>query len=117
MNEPARDPEIDAVMTPVVKSWIGQTTELLTLPEDVAASDLRRYLDATGDTNPLWTSDEAARAVGYKARILPPMMIIDLGWRLYNMEGGRFWLDIPLPSSYTEIRNGGQDVEWFAPMY
>jgi acyl dehydratase len=117
MNEPARDPEIDNIMTAEVRSWIGRTTELLTIPEDVAESDLRRYLDATGDTNPLWTSDEAARAAGYRARILPPMMILDLGWRLNNTEAGRFWVDIPLPPSYSEVRNGGQEVEWFAPMY
>ena len=117
MTEPVRDPEIEAMLTDEVKSWIGRTTELLTIPEEVSASDLRRYLDATGDTNPLWTSDEAARAAGYRARILPPMMVLDLGWRLYNTESGRIWVKIPLPSTFSEVRNGGMEVEWFAPMY
>ena len=117
MTEIANDPEIDAVLTPEVKSWIGRTTELLSIPEEVAASDLRRYLDATGDTNPLFTSDEAARAAGYRARILPPMMVIDLSWRLHATEEGRFWVKIPLPPAYSDVRNGGQEVEWFAPMY
>lgn len=117
MTPPAPDPDIDAVVTPEVKTWIGRTTALLSLPEEISASDLRRYTDATGDTNPLWMDDDAARAAGYRARIIPPMMILDLSWRLKSREGGMLWLKIPLPPNYDDVRNADFQAEWFAPVY
>ena len=53
--------DIGAVITDEVRAWIGLTTELMALPEEIAASDVRRYVEATGDTNPLWMDDAAAR--------------------------------------------------------
>jgi acyl dehydratase len=117
MTERAQDPEIDALITDEVRSWIGRTTELLTLPEDISASDIRRYTDATGDENPLWMDDEAARRAGYKARIVPPMMVLDLSWRLSDTQSGHLWLKIPLPPEYNDVRNADMEVEWLAPVY
>ena len=64
---------VATVLTPEVRSWIGRATELMPLPEPIALSDIRRYVEATGDRNPLWLDDEAARAAGYRARVVPPM--------------------------------------------
>src|SRR6185312_1198601 len=85
--------------------------------EEISASDLRRYTDATGDENPLWTNDEAARAAGYRARVVPPMMVLDLSWRLSDTQSGHLWLKIPLPPEYNDVRNADMEVEWFAPVY
>jgi acyl dehydratase len=112
---PAED--VNAVITDEVRSWIGRTTELVPLPEEISASDVRRYVEATGDRNPLWLDDDAARSTGYRARILPPMMLIDLTWRLKNTESGRLTDRIPLPASYVDTRNADTEMEWLDPVY
>jgi acyl dehydratase len=110
--------EIDAVITPEVRSWVGRTSNPMPLPEPVSASDLRRYVHATGDRNPLWLDDEFARAAGYRARILPPMMVIDLSWRLQQDESGRLWHHhIPLPPNYIDTRNAENEIEWLGEVY
>jgi acyl dehydratase len=103
---------VAAVMTPEVRSWIGRTTELMPLPEPIALSDVRRYVEATGDRNPLWLDDEAAWAAGYRARVVPPMMVIDLSWRLKSSDAGRLWHKVPLPPAYIDTRNADTEIEW-----
>lgn len=103
------------VITDAVRAWIGRASAPMPLPEEVAAVDVRRYVEATGDRNPLWLDDEAARAAGYRARILPPMMVIGLSWRLG--EGGRMQHQVPLPDVYSDTRNAELELEWLAPVY
>jgi acyl dehydratase len=117
MTDESAIPNVDAVITPEVRSWIGRTTEPMPLPEEISASDVRRYIDATGDRNPLWLDDDAAKAAGYKARILPPMMVIDLGWRLQSFETGRLWHHVPLPPNYIDTRNADNEIEWLSEVY
>ena len=109
--------DVNSVITADVRSWIGRTTEPMALPEEIAASDVRRYVDATGDRNPLWLDDDAARAAGYRARIVPPMMVVDLGWRLKSFESGRLWHHVPLPANYTDTRNADNEIEWLSEVY
>ena len=109
--------DVGAVMTAEVRSWIGHTTEIIPLPEEIAASDVRRYIEATGDRNPLWLDDSAARSVGYRARVVPPMMVIDLTWRLRSSESGRLTERIPLPAEYVDTRNADTEMEWLDPVY
>ncbi len=59
----------ECILTEEVRPWIGRTTEPMLLPEEISASDVRRYVDATGDCNPLWIDDAAARAAGYRERL------------------------------------------------
>ena len=42
----------DTVITPELREWIGRKTPLRPL-EIISAADVRRYVDATGDANPL----------------------------------------------------------------
>jgi acyl dehydratase len=108
---------VDAVITDEVRAWIGLTTELMPLPEEIAASDVRRYVEATGDTNPLWMDDAAARAAGYRARVVPPILVAELVWRLKHREEGRLTDRIPLPASYVDTRNAETDIEWLEPVH
>jgi acyl dehydratase len=117
VSDTAHATDVCAVITDEVRSWIGRTTELMMLPEEVAASDVRRYIEATGDMNPLWMDDVAARSVGYRARVVPPMLVIDLIWRLKNTEAGRLTDRIPLPANYVDTRNIITDIEWLEPVH
>jgi acyl dehydratase len=117
MSDAVPTPGFDAVITDEVRSWIGRTTELMPLPEEISASDVRRYVEATEDRNPLWLDDEVARAAGYRARVVPPMLVIDLIWRLKHSELGRLWDKIPLPPNYVDTRNADTEIEWIEPVH
>jgi acyl dehydratase len=110
------------IITPELRGWIGRRTPLRDL-EIINASDVRRYIDATGDANPLWLDDDYARAAGYRGRMLPPTLV---GWVPFSFKEGteRASTDptdlrrqLPLPAGYTNVRNAGSETEWLQPAY
>lgn len=110
------------VITAELRAWIGRATPVRQL-EIISASDIRRYVDATGDANPLWLDDAFAREAGYDGRILPPMLV---GWMPFSFKEGteRAKTDpsdlrrqLPLPPGYTNVRNAGSETEWLEPAY
>ena len=112
----------EAIITPELRGWIGRGTTLCNL-EIINASDVRRYVDATGDVNPLWLDDDYARSAGYRGRILPPTLV---GWVPFSFKEGteRAITDptdlrrqLPLPAGYTNVRNAGSETEWLQPAY
>jgi acyl dehydratase len=117
VSEAGQGTDVASIITDEALAWVGRTTELMALPEEVSASDVRRYVEATGDTNPLWMDDAAARSAGYRARVVPPMLVIDLIWRLKNTDAGRMTDRIPLPANYVDTRNVETDIEWLKPVH
>jgi acyl dehydratase len=110
------------IITPELGGWIGRKSPLTRL-EIMSASDVRRYVDATGDANPLWLDDEFARSAGYRSRLLPPTLV---GWVPFSLREGpdRSGADptdlrrqLPLPEGYTNVRNAGSETEWLQPAY
>jgi acyl dehydratase len=112
----------ESIITPELRGWIGRTSPLTRL-EIMTASDVRRYVDATGDANPLWLDDEFARSAGYRSRLLPPTLV---GWVPFSLREGpdRSGADatdlrwqVPLPEGYTNVRNAGSETEWLQPVF
>lgn len=112
----------DAIIAPELCAWIGRKTPLRQL-EIISAADVRRYVDATGDANPLWLDDDFARSAGYRSRILPPTLV---GWVPFsfkedteraNADPTDLRRQLPLPSEYTNVRNAGSETEWVEPAY
>jgi len=112
----------DSIITPELRGWIGRKSALRAL-EIIAAADVRRYVDATGDANPLWLDDDYARAAGYRGRILPPTLV---GWVPFSFKEGTerantdptdLRRQLPLPDEYTNVRNAGSETEWLRPAY
>jgi uncharacterized protein len=112
----------ETIITPELRRWIGRRTPLRNL-EIISASDVRRYVDATGDANPLWLDEDYARGAGYRGRILPPTLV---GWVPFSFKEGteRAMTDptdlrrqLPLPPGYTNVRNAGSETEWLQPVY
>lgn len=110
------------IITAELRGWIGRKTLLRQL-EIIAASDIRRYVDATGDANPLWLDDDYARGAGYRGRILPPTLV---GWVPFSFREGTerantdptdLRRQLPLPAAYTNVRNAGSEAEWVQPAY
>ena len=108
-----------SMITLELRNWIGRRSPLVHL-EIMSASDVRRYVDATGDANPLWLDDEFARAAGYQSRLLPPTLV---GWVPFSMKEGDsadttdMRRQLPLPDGYTNVRNAGSETEWLQPAY
>lgn len=112
--------DADTIITDELRGWIGRTAGPFELPEQVSESDVRRFIDATGDANLLWTDHAFARAAGYVGRVVPPMMVLELYRRASGATGagdGNLWRGLPLPAGYTDARNAGNEVEWVAPVY
>ena len=112
----------ESILTPELRSWIGRSSRPAQL-ETMAASDVRRYVDATGDANPLWLDDDFARSAGYHSRLLPPTLV---GWVPFSMKEGDsasssdatdLRRQLPLPDGYTNVRNAGSETEWLQPAY
>jgi acyl dehydratase len=111
----------DSIITPELRSWIGRKTPVSPL-EVITAGDVRRYVDATGDANPLWLSDDFARGAGYRGRLLPPLLV---GWVPFSFKEGTeranndptdLRRQLPLPPEYTNVRNAGSETEWLRPV-
>ncbi len=107
------------IITDELRAYIGTTLDPVPLPEAVYPSDVRRFVEATDDRNPLWLDDDYARSVGYKGRVVPPMLVIQL-YRRANPEGSdsnQMWPGLVLPEGYTDTRNAGAEIEWLEPVY
>ena len=109
------------LITPEMLSWIGRKSPLSPLLI-MTTSDVRRYLDATGDRNPLWYDDEYARSAGYKERLLPPTLV---GWMPFSIrenpdgssaEAPDLRRQVPVPKNFTNVRNAGSETEWLKPV-
>ena len=105
-----------AIITPELRVWIGRQSPARPL-EVLSASDVRRYIDATGDANRLWIDDEFAREAGYRGRLLPPSLV---GWVPFsfresteraNSDPMDLRRQLPLPPGYTNVRNAGSETE------
>jgi acyl dehydratase len=111
-----------SIITPELRAWIGRQSPARRL-EVLSASDVRRYVDATGDANALWLDDEFARRAGYQGRLLPPTLV---GWIPFSFREGTeraasdptdLRRQLPLPREYTNLRNAGSETEWVQPAY
>lgn len=108
-----------------LRAWIGKTTPLKTL-ELITPSTVRRYVDATGDHNPLWMDDAFARSAGYRGRVLPPLLV---GWLPFSIkrsddsmgfDAADLRHHLPLPAAYTNVRNARNvnvEFEWLRAVY
>jgi acyl dehydratase len=104
-----------------LREWIGRVTAERPL-ELVSASDIRRYIDATEDANPLWLDDEFAKSKGHRGRLLPPSLV---AWEPFSRWTGTHSSDyrgddllkqLPFPQNYTDMRNAGSEIEWLRPV-
>jgi len=112
--------EAHSLITDELKAWCGRTIGPIPLPERISAADVRRYINATDDRNPLWLDDDLARSVGYRSRVIPPAMIAELYRRNEGSTGTQsdsLWAALPLPEDYTESRNAQAEFEWLKPVY
>jgi acyl dehydratase len=115
----------ELIDTEELRKWIGKSTPVKQL-ESITASTVRRYVDATGDSNPLWLDDDFARSAGYRGRILPPLLV---GWLPFSIkrsddsmgfDAADLRHHLPLPTAYTNVRNARNvsvEFEWLRAVH
>ncbi len=107
--------------------WIGRESDPVRAPGSIEWSDVRRYMNATGDTNPLWGRADLERNPARMGAPAPPAMILDVlrppagqddtaenGERAFPSPGG-FAALITVPGERARL-NAGTDIEWIRPL-
>jgi acyl dehydratase len=120
---------VDDVVTPAMKELVGRQTEPQTAATPVSDSELRRFLHATMETDPVhWSADEAEERP-YGGVVAPPLYPVHAFRRAVGTPDpfGRFDADpdwdgtIPRHSGlprlelpYARGLNGGVEADFFA---
>jgi acyl dehydratase len=80
---------------------------------EVGREHIRRFADAIGDTNPLYTDVEAAKAAGYSDVVAPPTFLTTLGMS----ETGGPVRDPELGLDYSRVVHGEQRFIHHRPVH
>lgn len=62
---------VEAVVTPEVRAMVGKQSQPETGPDEVCKSEIRRWAQATMDSNPLWYDEEYARKTKFGSGCAP----------------------------------------------
>jgi acyl dehydratase len=110
-----------------LRQWIGRESGPVRAPGPVEWSDVRRYINATGDRNPLWGAGASAGDPHRRGALAPPVMILDVlrpgsgqdepderGERGFPSLGG-LAATIPVPGERARV-NASTEIEWARPL-
>ena len=64
------------MLTDEVKAFLGREVSF-TAPEELGRAAIRYFARAIGDDNPVYTSDDAARAAGLPGVVAPPTLVCE----------------------------------------
>lgn len=111
--------DVDGLITDEMRACIGTAQQAFELPEEICASDVRRFVEVVGETNPLYRDEHFARHFGYKGRVVPPILVVQLYRRVDGSDTPEWatWPGLVLPHGYTNSRNAGHEFTWLQPVY
>ena len=92
------------------RSWIGKTFPKLTV--DVEKGQLRFFAKSVGETNPVYTDEDAAKAAGYRSLPAPPTFTFALNLAVPDP----FEKYVSMGINLNRILHGGQKFEYVAPI-
>jgi acyl dehydratase len=118
-----------SLIPPETRALVGQHLGEPTAAT-IHAQEAERFAYAAGDTNPIYLDDAAARAAGYRARVVPPGFLV---WALEPprplaaLREDGLWRDTgsplrgdtgsPLRLHVSRVLYGGEEWEYRAPVY
>jgi hypothetical protein len=114
-------------LPPDVSGWIGREAGPVQAAGPIEWSDVRRYLAATGDANPLWGAADLERNPARLGALAPPAMILDVvrpsvGFDEIDDAGNRAFPSlaglagtIAVPGEIGRL-NAGTEIEWMRPL-
>ena len=92
------------------KKHIGRTTAPLTI--DVEKGRLKFFAKAIGETDPIYTDEEAAKAAGYSALPAPPTFAFCLEMETNSLWDNTAAMGVPV----GKILHGSQSFKYLAPI-
>ena len=81
--------------------------ETVSTPTEIEKGAVRRFAEAVGDPNPLWSDEPGARKSRYGGLIAPPTFL-----RTVRMERPQ----LPFKTPFQRLLDGGSDWEYFEPV-
>ncbi|MBW8798932.1 MAG: MaoC family dehydratase N-terminal domain-containing protein [Streptomyces sp.] len=93
------------------QSFVGRTYPP-TEPYEVGREKIREFAEAVGDTNPVYTDPEAAKALGYSDVIAPPTFVFSITFRA----AGQVVEDPQLGLDYSRVVHGDQKFAYRRPV-
>ena len=122
--------EYQSFLTDEVKALIGVETEWSAYSEPISPSEVRRFVHAIMDDNPIYYDEAYARGTRYGGAVCPPLyaqfafrrghgtpdpldrLKTDRDWDAYS--GGFHRQALPrVPHGFKRMVNGGSEVELF----
>lgn len=101
-----------SVITEEMRAAIGVESEPATY--EVTTTGVRMFARAVGYTDPVFYDEASARSQGYPSLLAPPGY---LGTRAHDPRSADSWLNLGFANPYKRILNGGNDLEYFAPVF
>ncbi|KRV50803.1 hypothetical protein AQ490_13630 [Wenjunlia vitaminophila] len=96
---------------PLDQSFVGRSYPP-TRPYEVGREKIREFAEAVGDTNPVYTDVEAARAQGYPEVIAPPTFAFILTYQAADQVVN----DPELGLDYSRVVHGDQKFVYSRPL-
>ncbi|MEU8930559.1 MaoC family dehydratase N-terminal domain-containing protein [Streptomyces sp. NPDC048409] len=93
------------------QSFVGRTYPP-TEPYEVGREKIREFAEAVGDTNPVYTDPEAAKALGHSDVIAPPTFVFSITFRA----AGQVVEDPQLGLDYSRVVHGDQKFTYRRPV-
>ncbi|MFB6600601.1 FAS1-like dehydratase domain-containing protein [Streptomyces diastaticus] len=93
------------------QSFVGRTYPP-TEPYEVGREKIREFARAVGDTSPVYTDTEAAKALGYPDVIAPPTFVFSLTFQA----AGQVIEDPQLGLDYSRVVHGDQKFAYARPL-
>ena len=91
-----------------IKEKIGVESEPVTCV--VEKGLLKKFIQATGDHNPLWQDEEYAGRTKYGGIIAPPTMLLAVGFEQFHQYSSEIF------SLFSTSLNGGTELECYQPV-
>ncbi len=110
-----------------LRQWVGYESEPVSAPGPIEWSDVRRYMNATGDRNPLWGAADLDVNPTRTGALAPPAMILDVlrpaaGQDQIDDRGERGFPSLTGVSTLVTVPgerarlNASTEVEWLRPL-
>jgi len=99
----------ESLITDEMQKAVGSLVNIAVT--EIEGGAIKRFCQATGDTNPLWQDEEHAKKTGYSGTIVPPGYLITM-----QMEGESPGFYMPYQLSLKGAIDAGGEWEFFKPV-
>ncbi len=110
-----------------LREWVGRESPPFRVPGPIEWSEVRRYMNATGDVNPLWGAADLEQNPYRDGALVPPVMVLDAlrpapGGDVTTETGDRDFPSLAGLASMVPVQgesarmNVGTEIEWIRPL-